>query len=284
MPKMSMNEVTTFRWSFIEDVTAFSKSGADAIGVWRPKIIEFGEERAVDLLQEFQLPVSSLSWAGGFTGTHGYSFRELVDDAREAVLLAGKLRAGCLVLTSGGRNGHTGNHARRLLCEALAELGELAAEHQVELALQPGRPGLCDDWSFLSSIDEVLGILDSCDHPYLGMAFDSFHLAEEKNLLSRIGEILPYVTTVQLSDAGCSPKSLSEQVMLGDGQLPLTEIIEAFHCGGYEGYYDVGIWSDRLWQSDYMRLVDGCRRQCDSLFMEATRPARCSGHSLEVIL
>ncbi len=271
MPKMSMNEVTTFRWSFEEDVIAYSKAGADAIGVWRPKIAEFGEERAVELLQEYQLPVASLSWAGGFTGTHGYCFRELIDDARDAILLAGKLHASCLVLNSGGRSGHTANHARRLLCEALVHLGDLAAEQQVELALQPGRPLLSDEWSFLNSLNEVMDVVDACDHPYVGMAFDAFHLAEDEQLVSRIGEVLPYVTTVQLSDVGSSPKTLTEQVMLGEGQLPLAAIVEAFDRGGYDGYYDVGIWSDRLWQSDYVGVIERCRTVCDELFLEAAR-------------
>ncbi len=271
MPKMSMNEVTTFRWSFIEDVTAFSKAGLDGIGVWRNKIAEFGEERAAELLQEYELPVSSLSWAGGFTGTHGYSYREMVDDARDAIRLAGDLRAACLVLISGGRNGHTVNHRRRLLCEALTELGDLAAEHQVELALQPVREDLCGHWSFLSSIDQVMDILDACDHPYVGMAFDTFHLAGETDLVSRIGSILPYVTTVQLTDAGPAPQSLTEQVMLGDGRLPLAGIVDAFERGGYDGFFDVAIWSERLWQSDYDRVLNRCRARFDRLLLDAAR-------------
>lgn len=265
MPKMSMNEVTTFRWSFVEDVTAFSKAGLDGIGIWRPKIAEFGEERAIDLLQEHEMSVSSLSWAGGFTGTHGYSFREMVDDAADAVRLAGDLRASCLVLISGGRNGHTVNHSRRLLCEALAELGDLAAEHHVELALQPARRRFCEDWSFLHSVDQVMDILDLCDHPYVGMAFDTFHLGEDAALVSRIGEILPYVTVVQLSDVGAAPESLTDQVMLGDGGLPLAHIVDAFERGGYDGFFDVGIWSDRIWQSDYRRVISRCRNRFGQL-------------------
>ncbi|QDU42528.1 sugar phosphate isomerase/epimerase family protein [Symmachiella dynata] len=269
MPKMSMNEVTTFRWSFIEDVIAFSKAGLDGIGVWRNKIAEFGEERAVELLREYDLSVSSLSWAGGFTGTNGYSYREMVDDARDAIRLAGDMRAACLVLISGGRNGHTVNHSRRLLCEALAELGDFAAEHQVELALQPSREELCGHWSFLSSIDHVMDILDACDHPYVGMAFDTFHLAGEADIVSRIGTILPYVNTVQLSDSGTAPRTLTDRVMLGDGRLPLVGIIDAFERGGYDGFFDVGIWSDRLWQSNYDRVIDRCRVQFDRLLLDA---------------
>lgn len=268
MPKMSMNEVTTFRWSFLEDVTAFSKAGLDGIGIWRPKLTEFGEERAVELLQEHELPVSSLSWAGGFTGAYGYSFREAVDDAREAILLAAEIRAKSLVLISGGRNGHTVNHSRRLLREALAELGDFAAEHQVELALQPVHPLLGDDCSFLSSIDELLEVLVACDHAYVGMVFDAFHLGSEANAVDRIREMFPFVTTVKLSDGSRLPLTRTDQVMLGDGKIPLNRIVDTFEQYGYEGFYDVGICSQDLWRSDYNHMIGNCLDRFDRLFLD----------------
>ncbi len=33
MPRLSMNEMTTYHWSFLEDVTAYRASGVDCIGV-----------------------------------------------------------------------------------------------------------------------------------------------------------------------------------------------------------------------------------------------------------
>jgi hypothetical protein len=45
MKRLSMNELTTYRWSFEEDVVNYRAAGISAISVWREKIADFGEER-----------------------------------------------------------------------------------------------------------------------------------------------------------------------------------------------------------------------------------------------
>src|SRR5215475_293478 len=137
MFRLSMNEMTTYRWSFDEDVRHYCAAGIPAIGVWRRKLSDFGELRGIELLQSSGLSVSNLSWAGGFTGSEGHTFRESIDDAIEAIRLAGAMHAKCLVIYSGARAGHTHNHARRLLTTALKELSPIAYERQVLLALEP---------------------------------------------------------------------------------------------------------------------------------------------------
>ncbi len=114
MARLSINEMTTYRWSFEEDVEQFRAAGVLAIGVWRQKLADFGEAKAAELLADSGLAVSNLLWAGGFTGSDGHSYSESLKDAADAIRLAATLRAGCLVVYSGGRNNHTQNHARRL--------------------------------------------------------------------------------------------------------------------------------------------------------------------------
>ena len=67
MPRLSMNEMTTFRWSFEEDVQRYREAGYPAIGVWRQKLADFGEERGIELLRDSGLAVSNLMWAGGLS-------------------------------------------------------------------------------------------------------------------------------------------------------------------------------------------------------------------------
>ncbi|MGC3970771.1 MAG: hypothetical protein QM775_26590 [Pirellulales bacterium] len=85
MSVLSMSELTTFRWSFEEDIAQFRRAGYGSVGVWRQKLAEFGEDKGIELLEESGLKVSNLLWCGGFTGSDGRSFREGLDDAKEAV-------------------------------------------------------------------------------------------------------------------------------------------------------------------------------------------------------
>lgn len=265
MSQLAVNEITTYRWSFFEDVTAYREAGIPGIGIWRPKLVEFGEERGIDLIQESGLSVSSLSWAGGFTGSNGQTFTEALDDTRGAVRIAGRLKADCLVVISGSRSGHTGNHARRLLVDALKALADLAGEQQVTLAVQPMQPMFCREWTFLTTLDETLDVLSRCDHPSVGMAFNVYHLWREPELQERIPEIVPYVSTVQLSDGRHPPRSDMDRCQLGEGEIPLATILRAFLDADYQGFYEIEIWSDDLWNSEDPDLLKCCRSRFEAL-------------------
>ena len=78
MTRSSLNEVTTFRWSLDEDLQHYQAAGWEAIGLWRRKLADFGDEKAIELVRESELAVSSLSWAGGFTGSEGHSSAESI--------------------------------------------------------------------------------------------------------------------------------------------------------------------------------------------------------------
>jgi sugar phosphate isomerase/epimerase len=264
-PRLAVNQVTTYHWSFEEDLLGYARAGIDGVGLWRPKLEECGEDAAAELLAETPLAVSSLSWVGGFTGHNDYRFQEAVADAREMIAAAGRLGAECVVLVSGARAGHTFNHARRLLIAALDELGGFADQCGVRLAVQPMMRLFADDWTFLATIDETLGVLDACRYPEVGMVFDVYHLWREPKLLERIRRIAPRVALVQLGDWHREPHSRYDRGMIGDGRIPLAEIVHAFTDSGYTGHFEISIWSEQIWQSDYDQVLPLCRQRFEAL-------------------
>jgi sugar phosphate isomerase/epimerase len=250
-----MSEITTYRWSFDEDVTHYRAAGIPAIGVWRQKLSDFGEEKGLELLAESGLAVSNLMWAGGFTGSEGRTFRESVEDAVEAVELAGKLHAGCLVIYSGGRAGHTHNHAKRLLTEALKELAPLAEQHRVNLALEPMHVGCAAECTFLTNIKDALEVIGKVSHPRVQLAFDTYHIAEEPGLIDWIPELTPRIGIVHLGDRKDPPNHEHNRCRLGEGNLPLGEIIKALAGAGFDGDYDVELMGEEIEMSDYQDLL-----------------------------
>ena len=98
------------------------EQGYDGVGIWKDKLLDYGVEKAKELLDEVGLAVSSLQWAGGFTGDEHLRYEECIADAKEAIDLAAALEANCLVVYSGGRAGHTRKHCRKLFQEALTRI------------------------------------------------------------------------------------------------------------------------------------------------------------------
>jgi len=255
-----MNETTTFRWSFEEDVTNYTAAGIHAMGVWRQKLSDFGQEKAIELLADSGMKVSHLLWAGGFTGSDGRTYRESVEDAREALHVAAKLRAGSLVVYSGARAGHTFNHARRLIHSALAELLPVAEQLGVTLAVEPMHPGCAAGWTFLTSLDDILELLRAVGNPMVKMVLDTYHLGQGSGLIERIGEIAPHVAIVQLGDAGEPPSGEQNRCRLGEGVIPLREIVAALKTAGYNGYYDVELLGEEVETLDYQSLLQHAKK------------------------
>lgn len=265
LTRLAISEMTTIRWSLLDDVVYLRSEGVDSIGVWRRKVTEFGEERAVELLRDSGLTVASVSSAGGFTGYGGHSYRSSVADALDALRLASDLQAGCLVVVSGSRAGHTHRHFRQILRDALREVGDVAAQCGIPLALLPMHPRFAGEASFLMTLDQTLEVLHDCAHPFVGLAFDVFQLAQTRDLVARVPDALPWIKTVQLSDWRMNPRPGNDRVLPGEGILPIAEIVEQLEAGGYQGYYDFEIWSDELWKVDYVQLVQRCRQSFQDL-------------------
>ncbi len=255
MVRLSMNELTTFRWPFDEDVRQFAAAGFDSIAVWRQKLSDFGEEKAIELLKDSPLAVSTLLWAGGFTGSDGRTHKESVEDALEAVQLAGDLRANSLVLYTGSRSGHTHNHAKRLFRNAVAEILPSAAGHGLQLVVEPMHAGCASAWTFLTDLDETLDLIQSFDSPHVKLLFDAYHLGHVPNIANRLPDVSPWIGLVQLADAKGPPCGEQNRCRLGAGTLPLQAIVAALVRCGYAGDLDIELMGEDLENPDYQELV-----------------------------
>jgi sugar phosphate isomerase/epimerase len=256
MTLLSMNEITTFRWSFEQDVENYQQAGYRAIGVWRQKLADWDEDDAVDLLAGSRLSVSNVGWAGGFTGSDGRTPAESIDDAADALRLAGKLSAGCLVIYPGGRNNHIFRHASRLLRSALNELLPLAEAVEVPLAIEPMHPACATDWTFLTDLESVLALIDEYRSPLLKLAYDTYHFPFEANQRDLLKQLAPHIGIVHLGDRSSAPGLDQDRCLLGQGRLPLRETVSTLRSAGYRGAFDVKLLGPEIESFDYWTVLE----------------------------
>ena len=265
MVRISMNELTTYRWSFEEDVQNYARAGIPALSVWRQKLSDFGEEKGVELISECGLSVSSLMWAGGFTGSDGRTHKESVEDAHDAIKVASQLRAGCLIVYSGNRAGHTHNHARRLLNSALKDLIPHAAESGVTLAIEPMHAGCAREWTYLTDLDETLELIQSFDSPALKVAFDSYYFGLQEDICGRLSDLVPKLAIVQLGDARQEPDGEQDRCALGSGAIPLEAIVKELLGAGYDGCFEVKLMGEEIETLEYDKLLADSKQKVESM-------------------
>jgi sugar phosphate isomerase/epimerase len=255
MGRLAISELTTFRWSFEEDVVRYQAAGVSAIGVWRQKLADVGDEKGAELLAGAALAVSSLQWAGGFTGSDGRSHEESLADARQAIVTAAALRAGCLIIHSGARGAHTHNHARRLFRLALDKLLPFAEERGIVLALEPMSSDCGGDFTFLNCFEETLKLIGSYESEALGIALDTYHWGHQPILFERLQDVIPRLALVQLGDGREPPRGEPDRCLLGEGTIPLREIVHRLTAEGYHGYFEIELMGEEIEAADYRDVL-----------------------------
>lgn len=263
MNTLSVSQLSTLRWDLESDVHAYAKRGFGGIGLYRPKIEDYGLDRAIELLEEYSITATSLSWVGGFTGSDGRTFEDAVSDAIHAVIQAAQLRADTLIVLAGGKNNHIKTHLRRTLCQALGRLAAVASEHGIQLALEPFHPGCGDEWSFVNDLQSTLDIIERVDNPALGLVLDTYHVGMDRAAMRWLPDVARHIHLVQLGDGRHCPHGEMNRCLLGDGCVPLPELMELLHENGYSGAWEVELIGEDVESVSYGKLLDHTRHYLD---------------------
>jgi sugar phosphate isomerase/epimerase len=270
MPRLSISEVTTYSWSFQRDVRTYARHGVPAMGIWRQKLADYGEEKGAELLAESGMDVSNVYFAGGFTGHDGRSFQEAVLDAEQAIEVTSLLQADCLTLYTGARAGHTKSHASRLIQMAIEQLLPVAEVNDVVLAVEPmdARAGV--DWSFLTDLESSLALIDEFSSRHLRLALDTYHWGRSRKIYSLMRDIVSRLAIVFLGDSKSSPDEEQNRCLLGDGNISLGRLISSLLEHGYDGCFDVRLTGEELETLSYPEILEHSCRAYEAL-LEAVK-------------
>lgn len=261
--QLSISQLTTYRWDLPVELDHLAYHGFDAISLWRTKVSDVGIDAARKLLDRSGIRVSSLQWAGGFTGSDGQTFRESVDDAAEAITTAERVGAEVLVVHTGCRGGHTLGHARRLLQESLEILSPLASERGVTLALEPHHPGAAAGCGFMPRLTQALEWVDRFNHPAVRLALDLWQFGHDSTLPGLLPDLVKRLALVKLADRIGPPSSDRERLPPGQGQLPLEELVGELHAAGYRGDFEFEIVGEAVEAVGYDPVLRHLRRVTD---------------------
>jgi sugar phosphate isomerase/epimerase len=266
MVRFSISEFSTYRWSLEQEVSEFSRRGIQNIGVWRTKFSDFDPDYAADLLYLNDLRVSSLSWAGGFTGSCGMSHEQAIADGMQAIRTAARIGAECLILHPGSRGNHTRRHSRRLFSRAIERLLPVAADFGVTLAMEAMSRQQAESWTVFDSEDEALAFAREYLPQELGLVLDLFHVGTSSSVFEALPDFVPRLCLVQLSDRRKYGSGICRS-RPGTGSLPIQDWFNRLEDHGYRGLYEIEVYGPLYGLPRYRRLLDDsveCYRQLQS--------------------
>lgn len=256
MFQISISEFSTYRWSFFQDILQATKRGFDGVGVWRKKAEEADVDEAIDFLHEMEMPVSSVSWAGGFTGGDGRSHVAAIDDAKDAIDFARQVQANCLIVHPGSLNNHTNRHATRLVATALDELVPFAVDNGVRLALEPRFGASAASWTFFRHFQQTLDLIRDYDPNHVGLVLDLYHVGQRNEIYNQLGGLRDRIALVQVADRQREPWAEDNRLCPGRGELPLGSWLNRLAEIGYRGFLELEIHGFEVEATPYNRLVE----------------------------
>lgn len=244
---VAVSQLTTPRWELAQEIAVLVEQGIAAISLWRPKLSDSGLEAVATAVAAAGIRVSSLQWAGGFTGSDGRTFSESVADAAEAITSAAAVHAGSalgferppvVVVQSGCRGGHTRSHATRLLVEALETLAPVARNEGVVLAVRPMHPLAAVGCSFLTQLDDALELVERIADPHVRLALDLWQFADAPELAGLMPRLAAATALVHVADRIGPPVAGADRLPPGRGDLPLEAHVGALVGHGYAGDFE----------------------------------------------
>ena len=242
-PRFSISQITTLASTFAADVRAYAAAGVDGIGVWEIKLSDGSDVEALE-----QLEASGLGSAAAIPVVPSILPLPLMEGPEEpqhrieaicASLhrLAPFKPSGVVCLTGPGDD-------RDTVVEGLRTIGDEAARAGLRVGLEPVNRIGGEDWTMISSLAEAVELLEDADRPALGIQFDTWHLWNTPDVAADIERYADLFVGVHVADWSGATRGWCDRVLPGDGVADLPKILGALERAGWDGFYDLEIFSD----------------------------------------
>jgi sugar phosphate isomerase/epimerase len=251
--------VSTLTASFAEDVRAYVDAGIDGIGIWETKLGEGSLE---------ELRSSGLGTATAVPAVpsiHPLPLLPGPDSVRERVaallrsleVLAPYEPAAVLCFTGPGD--------RETAVRGIREVAAEAERLGLRLAVEPFQRQGIENWSIVNTLGDAAELVGEVGSDAVGIQFDVWHLWNTPDLLEEIPRHADLIAGVHVSDWREPTRSWADRVLPGGGAADLAGILGALEDAGWDGFYDLEIFSDNgvfgaaypdsLWDLDAAELA-----------------------------
>jgi sugar phosphate isomerase/epimerase len=242
-PRVSVSQITTLRSSFADDVRDYAAAGLDGIGIWELKLGEGNDAAALEALE-----ASGLERASAIPAVPAIMQPPLLggpEDPQERIELYCRSLERLAPFAPAAVVCLTGPGDRDTAVEGLRTIAAEADRLGLKIGLEPYHRAGGELWSVVYSIPEALELIrDAGDPPSVGIQFDSWHLWNTATLFDDIQEHVDRFVGVHVGDYRDPTRSWADRALPGDGVADIPAILRALDSAGWDGLYDIEIFSD----------------------------------------
>lgn len=246
--RLSLNQITTDRWSLKEAAEGCARADVPWIALWRHKIAEVGLAEAKRIVRDNGLRVSSVCRGGMFPAATAAERQARIDDNLRAVEEAAELGTDVLVLVCGPAADRDIAAAREQVAEGIARVAPYARQCGVKLGIEPLHPMYAAERSVINTLAQAMDLAERFDPQEVGVVVDVFHVWWDPELYASIRRAAGRTLGFHVSDwIVPTPDLLMGRGMMGDGVIEIRRIREAVEAAGYNGPIEVEIFNRAIW-------------------------------------
>jgi sugar phosphate isomerase/epimerase len=249
-PRLSVSAVSSWRWSFEDDLRFWAGAGIDHAGLSFRKLDEAGVDRGVGRVRDAGLRVSNVVELGWWDLDDRTTWPGQTDRLLAAVDVA-RTVGGCLVLTTGPAGILDWDGAAAALGEALEPVQAAASAAGVVVTIEPTGP-LRLDLSFVTTLRDGV---DLARRLGTGVCAEVNSCFAERALLATIGSSADVLAHVQVSDFVIGSLCTPDRAVPGDGDIPLARIVRAVLDAGYTGAFELEMVGPRIEEEGYAPAI-----------------------------
>jgi sugar phosphate isomerase/epimerase len=269
LPLVSISQVSTLAASFADDLRAYADAGFDGIGIWELKLGEGSDEEARE-----QLAASGLGSATAVPAVPSILPLPLLpgpEDAQQriaslcaSVHRLSRFDPSAVLCFTGPAGDLDPDEARAIAVDGLRTLAREAESAGVRLALEPFQREGIENWSLISTLGEAAELINEVGSKAIGIQFDVWHLWNSE-VLEELPRYAHLLAGVHVNDWREPTRGWADRVLPGSGCADLPAILGVLEEVGWEGFYDLEIFSDNgafgnaypdsLWDLDAAELA-----------------------------
>jgi sugar phosphate isomerase/epimerase len=259
LSRLCVHTITTKPLAIEEAGRLFSEAGVMGITVWRDALEGRDIAKTGALLRKHGLTIVSLCRGGFFPAINKIERLKAIDDNKKAIDEAVALGAPLVVLVCGAEPGQSLEDSRAQIFEGIETLVPYAASAKVKLGIEPLHPMYADTRSAINLLSQANDIAEKVNSPWVGVAIDVYHVWWDPNLekeIRRCGKN-KNLFAFHICDWKSPTKDLLlDRGLMGEGCIPIRKIRSWVEESGFDGFYEVEVFSNDYWQQDQSTFMD----------------------------
>lgn len=273
--RFALHGMCSLHSNVMSDIRLAKETGYQGLEIhteklWRYINAGLTAEQFKQRLEAFQIVPTAIDIIGAIEVTDKAGQRQLFQDAETLCRFAKEIGAPTIQLNAfEGLNGLTTEQNITLTAQNIRQIADIGKDYGIRFQYEGAA------WTPIAKLEDYYRLYDSVGRGNFGFVLDTWHLwACRGATLNQMAAIDPeLIFNVHISDgkrpaegeAWPDEKAL-RGYLIGQGEIPLKEWVDAIRQTGYDGFYSGEYLNDQMWERDYYDIATGMLDGMQRLF------------------